>query len=171
MTRAEGIALTVRDGLTGTPLRAVVVRAVDGAGATAHVGQVVLDTEGRGELVALKPGRYRITVQANGYAAAVLPDVGVPGPALGVSLTPGGTLEVRAGERTRESGTVAARLESAAGVPYPFAMGGAEGRVVLSGPVTRLENLAPGRYTLALPDGASRPFAVVEGGTAVVELP
>jgi hypothetical protein len=58
MRRGEGIALEARDGLFGTPLRGLFVRAADGSGNPVFSGSVVLDSEGRGEVPSLKAGVY-----------------------------------------------------------------------------------------------------------------
>jgi hypothetical protein len=46
-----------------------------------------------------------------------------------------------------------------------------DGKIRLGSPVRRLENVAPGRYTLQVEGGVSRDVAISEGGRAVVSLP
>jgi hypothetical protein len=46
-----------------------------------------------------------------------------------------------------------------------------DGKIRLSGPVRRLENVAPGSYTLEVEGGVRRDVAITEGGRAVVSLP
>ena len=45
-----------------------------------------------------------------------------------------------------------------------------DGKIRLSG-VRRLENVAPGSYTLEVEGGVRRDVAITEGGRAVVSLP
>ena len=46
-----------------------------------------------------------------------------------------------------------------------------DGKIRFTGPVRRLENVAPGSYTLEVEGGARREVAITEGGRAVVSLP
>jgi len=170
MTRGEGLELRVKDGLYQIPLRQVSVRVKDGSGGAVVSTWVSLDGDGRGEISTLKPGRYTLVVSSGGYAPAILEGIVVPGAPLPVVLTPGGSVEVRPGEASREKG--AATLRDALGRPYPYRTSGAEGRVPLpAAGSTVLENVAPGSYTLAVEGIAPKGFTVTEGGRAVVELP
>ncbi len=171
LRRGEGVGLVVRDGMFGTPLRGVLVRVLDPRGATVFTGSVSLDSEGRGDIPSLKPGRYEIRVGADGYASLILPGVAVPAPPLPVSLTPGGTLEIQSGPATlARAGASGRLLDSGGAVYYPFVFS-PDGVVRLTGPVRRLDNVAPGHYTFAVDGGPRREFDLREGGTAVVSLP
>jgi hypothetical protein len=90
---------------------------------------------------------------------------------LALALTPGGTLEVRVGERTRTGRATHALLLTPAGRPAFVHMHFSEMRVPLNRPVQRLEHLPPGTYVLAVEGAPPQTFTVSEGGTAVVELP
>lgn len=170
MTRGEGLALRVRDGIYQIPLRSASVRVTDGAGATVTATWLGLDGEGNGEIASLRPGRYTLVVGSDGYATRVIDGVVVPGAPLPVALTPGGSVEVRAGEASRAKGT--ATLRDAAGRPYPYRTWGNAGELSLSPAGTQLlPNIAPGSYTLAVEGAASKTFTVAEGGRTVVELP
>jgi protocatechuate 3,4-dioxygenase beta subunit len=170
MTRGEGLALRVRDGIYQIPLRSVSVRVTDGAGATVTATWLGLDGEGSGEIASLRPGRYSLVLGSDGYATRVIDGVVVPGATLEVVLTPGGSVEVRAGEASRAKGT--ATLHDAAGRPYPYRTWGSAGELTLSPAGTQLlPNIAPGSYTLAVEGAAPKVFTVAEGGRTVVELP
>lgn len=170
MTRGEGLALRVRDGIYQIPLRSASVRVTDGSGAIVTATWLSLDGEGNGEIASLRPGSYTLVVGSGGYATRFVEGVVVPGAPLEVSLTPGGSVEVRAGEASRARGT--ATLLDAAGRPYPHRTWGSAGEVTLSPAGTQvLPNIAPGSYTLVVEGAAPKAFAVAEGGRTVVELP
>jgi len=147
-----------------------VARATDPAGTPVLAGQVPLDSEGRGEIPSLRPGRYTLRLGAAGYAPVAL-DVAVPSAPLDIALTPGGALEIHAGPETLARPGASARILTAAGEPYLPSVFSPDGRIPLSAPVRRVENVAPGRYTLVVEGGAVRDFSVAEGGRAVVEVP
>lgn len=170
LQRGEGIGLTARDGVFGVPLRGLTARVLDALGASVFMGGVTLDSEGRGEIPSVKPGQYQVTVDASGYAPVSFP-VSVPAPPMALALTPGGTLEVRAGAATLAQGSATLQVLDGSGRPYAFSLFGPAGRLVLQAPVRVLENLAPGRYTLAAAGGKPIPFAVAEGQRTLVELP
>jgi hypothetical protein len=170
MTRGEGLELRVRDGIYQIPLRGVSVRVKDGAGGNVMSTFVSLDGDGKGEVPSLKPGRYALVVESSGYAAQRLEGVVVPAAPLPVALTPGGSVEIRAGEASRAKGS--ATLRDALGQPHPLRAFGEEGRVFLpASGVATLGNVAPGSYTLAVDGVAPKGFTVTEGGRTVVELP
>jgi len=170
ITRGDGLELSVRDGVFGIPLGSVSVRVTDPAGAIVFSTWVGLDREGKGELRSLRPGRYTFVVGSDGYATRLVEGVVVPGAPLEVALTPGGSVEVRAGEASRTKG--AAALRDAAGRPYPYRTWGSAGELTLSPTGTQLlPNLAPGSYSVAVEGMAPKVFTVTEGGRTVVELP
>ena len=102
---------------------------------------------------------------------ALLRGVAVPTPALGVSLTPGGTLEVASGPETLGRPGSRARLIGPDGLPYFVNIFSSEGWLPLGQPLRRFENVAAGTYTLAVDGGASRAVEVREGLTTRAELP
>jgi protocatechuate 3,4-dioxygenase beta subunit len=170
MRRGEGIALVARDGLFGTPLRGLMVRVVDGSGGTAFTGSISLDSDGRGEVPALKAGTYELRADSSGYAP-VTRAVGVPSSELTLALTPGGTLEIQVGPQTQALPQATARLIAADGRVYlPFIFSN-DGKIRLSGPVRTLENVVPGRYVLEVEGGVRRDVEVREGQSSVVALP
>jgi protocatechuate 3,4-dioxygenase beta subunit len=178
LTRGEGIGIQVKDGLYGVPLRGVLARVFDGTRAPVFTGTLALDTNGVGEIPSLKPGRYSLIVDASGYAPAVLDGVSVPSQTVPVTLTPGGSIDITAGPKTLATGTAHATLKTAAGAPYPYTVFNIDGRVVVSADGSgqrgfrRIENVAPGSYTLTVDGGgASKVFSVAEGGLTPVELP
>lgn len=170
MTRGEGLELQARDGIYQIPLRGVSVRVRDASGGDVLATYVSLDGDGRGEVPSLKPGRYTLVLESNGYAAQRLDGIVVPGAPLPVALTPGGTVELRAGEASRGKGS--ATLRNAAGQPQPLHAFGEDGRVYLpASGVATLSNVAPGSYTIAVDGVAPKGLTVTEGGRTVVELP
>jgi protocatechuate 3,4-dioxygenase beta subunit len=177
LTRGEGIGIRVKDGVYGVPLRGVLARVFDGARSPVFTGTLSLDRNGVGEIPSLKPGRYSLIVDASGYAPAVLDGVSVPSQTVPITLTPGGSIDITAGPKTLAAGTAHATLKTASGTPYPYTAFNIDGRVVVSADGSgqrgfrRIENVAPGSYTLAVDGGASKVFSVAEGGLTPVELP
>jgi hypothetical protein len=170
MRRGEGIALEARDGMFATPLRGLLVRAIDGSGQAAFAGSVSLDSEGRGEVPSLKPGVYEVRAESSGYAPVSLPGVAVPSRTLTLTLTPGGSLEIRVGEQTLALPQPTARL-LADGRVYMWNAFTSDGKIRLSSPVRRFENVAPGRYVLEVEGGVRREVQVTEGMPSTVSLP
>lgn len=170
MTRGDGLEVRVRDGIYGIPLGSALVRVKDGRGDVGDPTWLTLDGDGKGEIAFLRPGTYTIVVGGTRYAPRTFGNVSVPGPALLVSLTPGGTLELKYGPVALAKGF--ATLLDALGRPHAFRAYGTEGRVTLTaaGHAT-IEGLAPGSYTLAVEGMEPKTFSVTEGGKALVELP
>ena len=171
LRRGEGVGLVARDGIYGTPLRELFVRVLDPAGTNLFTGGVSLDSEGRGEVPGLPPGSYELRVDAGGYAPAMLRGVAVPTPALAVSLTAGGTLEVASGPETLGRPGSRARLLGGDGLPYFLNIFSLEGWLSLGQPLRQFENVAPGTYTLAVENGPTRQVEIREGGATRLELP
>ena len=171
LTRGDGIGVVGRDGLYGVPLRGLLVRVADSQQAVVFQGSIPLDAEGKGEIPSLKPGSYTLMADASGYAAVTVPNVNVPSSPVTVSLTPGGSLEIRSGPKTLAPGTARVHLRTAAGGPVPLSLFNPTGDVVLSTPVRRLENLAPGSYVLTVEGGGSNPFSIQEGALSILDLP
>lgn len=179
LTRGEGIAIRVRDGLYNVPLRGVVVRVLDAARAPVFTGSISLDTQGAGEIPSLKPGRYALFVDASGYAAVLVDGVSVPAQEVPIALTPGGNVDITVGPKALAtgSGTAHATLRTAGGVPYPYTIFNADGRLAISADSSgergfrRITNVAPGSYVLSLDGGAGTTFTVAEGGVTPVNLP
>jgi hypothetical protein len=134
-------------------------------------GSVSLDSDGRGEVPSLRPGTYEVRAESSGYAPISLPGVSVPSRTLSLLLTPGGSLEIQAGPTTLALPQAAGRLIGADGRPYMWSAFSADGKIRLAGPVRRLENVAPGRYSFEVEGGERRDVTVSEGGRAVVALP
>jgi protocatechuate 3,4-dioxygenase beta subunit len=172
LRRGEGIAIEAKDGIFATPLRGLMLRVADGSGTAVFTGSVSLDSDGRGEVPSLRPGSYEVRAESSGYAPISLPGVAVPARTLSLLLTPGGSLEIQAGPTTLALPQAAGRLIGADGRPYMWNAFTADGKIRLSGPVRRLENVAPGRYTFEVEGGGvRRDVTVSEGGRAVVALP
>jgi len=171
MRRGEGIVLEARDGLFGTPLRGLFARVLDGSGKAAFAGSVSLDSDGRGEVPALRPGAYALRAESSGYAPVNLPSVSVPSSTVPLVLTPGGSLEIQIGPQTLALPQPTARLLGADGQVYMWNAFTDDGKIRLSGPVRRLENVAPGRYLLQIEGGVAREVDVREGMPSSVALP
>lgn len=170
MTRGDGLEVRVRDGIYGIPLRSALVRVKDGRGDVGSSTWLTLDGDGKGEIAFLRPGTYTIVVAGSRYAPRVFENVGVPGPPLQVTLTPGGTLELKYGPLALAKGF--ATVLDALGRPYAFRAYGPEGRITLTAAgYATIEGLAPGSYTLSVEGMEPKAFSVVEGGKALVELP
>jgi hypothetical protein len=97
--------------------------------------------------------------------------VTTPAPPLVVPLTVGGGIEIHAGPAALAKGTARVQVLTAGGLPYPFSFFSSEGRLTLSAPIRRLENLSPGSYVLLVDGGEGRPFEVQPGGLTIVRLP
>jgi protocatechuate 3,4-dioxygenase beta subunit len=172
LRRGEGIGLVARDGVYGTPLRGLLVRLVGSrVGGTAFEGPLSLDSEGRGEIPSVAPGSYELRVSSSGYAPVVAPGVNVPSPALTLALTPGGTLELRAGPQTLARPSASGRILREDGSTYYPWVFSPDGVIRLAGVVRRVENVAPGRYRFVGEGFPPRDFEIAEGGTSSVSLP
>ncbi len=171
LRRGEGIGVVARDGIYGVPLHGLSVRVLDSGGAPVYTGGVSLDSEGRGEIQALRPGTYELRANSDGYAPVTVPQVMVPAPSIPLTFTPGGTLEIQSGPQTLALANPSARILYPNGAVYfPFLFS-PDGLIRLSNPIRRLENIAPGSYIFAVEGGARKPFDIREGGAAVVSLP
>ena len=171
LTRGEGIGIVGRDGVYGVPLHGLMVRVLDASRATVFAGPISLDGSGRGEIPSLKPGGYTLMASASGYAVTTILGISVPSAPVTVSLTPGGSAEIRSGPKTLATGTARAQILAAAGTPYPLSLFAPDGTVALSTAIRRIDNLAPGSYVLVVAGGEQKSFAVREGAVTVVELP
>lgn len=171
LRRGAGVEMQARDGVFGTPLRGLMVRAIDAAGQTAFTGSVPLDSEGRGEVPGLRPGSYELRVDSSGYAPARLPGVTVPSPLLAVALTPGGSLEIRVGPQTLALPRPEATLLAADGRACLWSIFADDGRLRFREPLRRIENVPPGRYTLRIEGGEAHELVITEGGQTAVSLP
>ena len=111
-----------------------------------------------------------IVVAGSRYAPRTFENVAVPGPPLQVTLTPGGTLELKYGPAALAKGF--ATLLDALGRPHAFRAYGPEGRITLTAAgYATIEGLAPGSYTLSVEGMEPKAFTVTEGGKTLVELP
>lgn len=167
LARGSGLAIRGVDGLTGLPLRGITAVAYSDSGTVAFSGYVSLDSEGKGEIASLAPGRYSVYVFSEGFATRSFPLVVVPSPTLGIALTPGGRVEIRTDT------PVTARLVDSSGAPYLFFPFRRDGRLSVPAPVAAWDHVAPGSYQLIV-SGASGesavPFNVTEGATTTVQV-
>ncbi len=170
LTRAQGLTVEIRDARTNVPLRSVLAAATDTASRTAFLGAVALDSSGRGELTSLKPGSYRLWISSSGYAPRTLTSVTAPSQIVRVSLSPGGSLEIRMGPETKALPAARVRLLSTSGIPYGVDPS-PDGWFPALGGDRRIPNVEAGVYVVAVEGGASKNVTVTEGGAAVVELP
>lgn len=170
LQRGEGIGIQARDGIFGVPLRGLTARVVDASGSPVFMGNVALDSEGRGEIPSVKPGQYTATVDASGYAPVSFA-VSVPAPPVSVAMTPGGNVEIHAGPAALAKGSVTVQFLDGSGRPYAFSLFATSGRLTLSTSSRLIENFAPGRYTLTYQIGKPQEFTVSEGRTTLIELP
>ncbi|MFI5165856.1 MAG: carboxypeptidase regulatory-like domain-containing protein, partial [Thermoanaerobaculales bacterium] len=173
LSRAAGIAIKVVDGLAGVPLHGVVVRVLDGQGASAFgPAPIALDGDGQGEIPALPPGTYTVMAAASGYAPVRLDGVNVPSATVTIAVTPGGTVLVQAGGKTLAPGTATGTITTTAGQPAMLSLFNLQGAFAISEPNLQLRNVPPGSYVLTLPAlEIAVPFAVTMGATTTVQLP
>jgi hypothetical protein len=170
MVRGDGLDVTGRDGLLGTPLGSFYARVFDGTGAELATSYVGLDSAGVGEIPSLNPGAYSIVATSRGFAPAAFDGVPVPGPALAVALTPGGTLDVDVPEDRLKGGPLACRMLGPRGLPLVFRTWGNRGEFSLAASSTHLTNFPSVSGTLTCPGFAPAAFTVSEGGTARIAL-
>lgn len=171
LQRGEKLGIQLRDGLSGAPLRSAYVTITDVAGSRDFMGDLPLDAEGRGEIPGLRSGACRVVVTSAGYAPQLRPSVTLPSPLLGISMTPGGRLEIRSGPETLGRKPARGRLLGSEGHPVPLDLYAADGWFTLSSAPRKFEHAPAGTFTLVVDGGASRTVTVPEGGSVVVELP
>jgi hypothetical protein len=172
LKRGEGVGLVVHDGIFATPLRGVFVRVVDAGGTSVYVGGVSLDSDGRGDIPSLKPGRYEIRLGADSYASTVLRGITVPSSPLSVALTPGGSVDIQVGPQTLAAPNASGRLLDSGGAVYYASPFSPDGVIRLAGEgARRLDHVAPGRYTFVLESGVRKDVDVREGGSSAIVLP
>jgi hypothetical protein len=169
LVRGDGLDVTGRDGLLGTPLGFLNLRVYDGAGAQLASSYVRLDSAGRGEIPSLKPGSYSVLASASGFAPAAFDGVPVPGTGLVVTLTPGGTLDVDVPAERLKSGPLMCRV-TGRGTPLAWRLWGNRGEMSLSGSSTHLTNFPPVAGILTCPGSAPVSFMVTEGGSTRIAV-
>ena len=170
LTRGDGLDVTGRDGLLGTPLESFSARVFDGAGAELPTSYVLLDSTGVGEIPSLKPGSYSIIAVSSGFAPATFDGVPVPGPSLAVRLTPGGTLDIDVPAERLKSGPLACVVAGPRGLPLAFRPWRKRGDLSLASSSTHLANFPAVSGTLTCPGFAPAAFTVTEGGAVRVAL-
>ncbi len=163
-----GLAIEARDAM-GSGLRDVFVRVQEGAG-DVFSGLVNLDSEGRGEIPGISPGNYTVLAQASGYAPLSVPNVMTPSTTLRLTLTPGGTVELRTTEDFLAAGPKSGQIVSLSGAPVSVEAGGPSSFSLVTFN-RRFENLAPGSYRLILEGGVEKTFEIIEGGITIVDVP
>lgn len=167
MAKSSGTRLRVvdaRDGRTLTPN----VMVLDLSGSVLSTERFQTLSEGAVTLD-IAPGRYRLEVGANGYAAQRR-IVTVPSQEIRVGLTPGGKLILRAPLERPQRVTI---RDAEGVVVYPWSWS-TEPSFVVEG-ATTIRAIAPGEYTLeARPvsggDTRTERVRIEEGATADVEL-
>jgi hypothetical protein len=170
LRRGDGIVIVAHDGIYGMALRSLMARVADAQGTTVFAGGVTLDGNGQGEIPSLPPGAYQMRLGAPGYAPLTLPAVQVPAPPIPVALTPGGGLDLAIGPTTLALPAASAQLIGAGGVYFP-SLFSPDGRIRLTSPVQRLDNVTPGHYSLVVAGGVTREIDVREGVRTPVSLP
>ncbi len=140
MVRGDGLDVTGRDGLLGTPLGPSMRGSSTARGPSCWTLTCRLDSAGVGEIPSLNPGAYSIIASSNRFAPATYDGVTVPGPALAVTLTPGGTLDIDVPAERLKGGPIACRVTSASGLPLAFRQWGRRGDLSLASASTHLTN-------------------------------
>jgi protocatechuate 3,4-dioxygenase beta subunit len=170
LARGDGLDVAGRDGLLGTPLGSFSARVFDGTGAELTTSYVRLDSSGRGEIPSLNPGSYSILASANGFATTAYDGVPIPGPALAVSLTPGGTLDIDVPTERLKNGPVACLVAGPRGLPLAFRPWGNRGNLSLAGASTHLTNFPAVSGTLRCVGFSPLFFTVQEGGATRIAV-
>jgi hypothetical protein len=170
LARGDGLDVTGRDGLLGTPLGSFYVRVSDGTGAEVVIAYVRLDSAGRGEIPSLKPGSYSIVASTSGLAPAAFDGVLVPGPALTVALTPGGTLDVDVPAERLKGGPLKCAVTGSRGSSLFFRQWGNRGELSLASSSVHLTNFPAVAGLLTCPGTAPVPFIVIEGGSTRIAV-
>ncbi|MFI5181819.1 MAG: carboxypeptidase regulatory-like domain-containing protein [Thermoanaerobaculia bacterium] len=170
MVRGDGLDVTGRDGLLGTPLGSLYVRILSGAGVDLAGMSVALDSQGRGEIPSLAPGSYTIVAGATGLAPVAFDGVTVPGPALAITLTPGGTLDIDVSAERIKGSPLACLVTGPGGRPLPLRVWGKRGDLSISTTLVQLTTFPPVSGTLVCAGSAPVPFTVTEGGTTRLAL-
>jgi len=160
----SGTRLRIVDGMKGVPVSRARVR-VTAQGAIAFEETLVLDSGGRGELPAMAPGSYVLSVVVAGYAPRSL-SIQTPAPAIDVSVEPGGRLQLRLPASTSNR----VRLLDAGGIAQAVAGSDAAGWTSIAGPTTVWMNVAAGSYRLESRTGSVTPVVVRSGLTSVVDV-
>lgn len=170
LVRGDGLDVTGRDGILGTPLGSFYVRIFDSAGTELSSSTVSLDSAGRGEIPSLKPGSYSIVAGGSGFAPSAFDGVSVPGPALAVALTPGGTLDVDVAAERFKTGPLKCAVTGPRGNSLAFRQWGNRGELSISVAALRLTNFPAAAGTLSCSGSAPVPFVVTEGGTTHIAV-
>ncbi len=170
LARGDGLDVTGRDGLLGTPLETFTARVFDGAGAELPTSYVLLDSAGVGEIPSLKPGSYSIIAASRGFAPVTYDGVPVPGPALAVRLTPGGTLDIDVPAERFKSKPLVCVVSGPRGRPLAFRQWGKRGDLSLAAPSTHLANFPAVSGMLACPGFTPLAFTVTEGGATRITV-
>lgn len=170
LARGDGLDVTGRDGLLGTPLSMLWVKVYDGTGSQVLEAFPPLDSAGRGEIPSLKPGAYTIVAAGgSGYAPLSYVGVPVPGPALAVTPTPGGTVNVDVAPEKLKGGPLTCVLTGPRGL-LAYRMAGSRGELSVYSSSLRLANFPPVSGLLSCPGLTPVPFDVTEGGTTRIVL-
>jgi large repetitive protein len=171
LARGDGLDVTGRDGLLGTPLGSFYARVFDASGSEIVSTYVRLDSAGRGEIPSLKPGSYSILAGASGLATAAFDGVPVPGPALAVTLTPGGTLDIDVPADRLKGGPLACVVTGPRGLPLAFRQSWTQrGALSLSSASSHISNFPAVSGTLSCSGFTAVPFTVTEGGTTRISV-
>ena len=172
LKRGEGIELEAKDGIFATPLRGLFVRVVDGSGNAAFAAASRSTATAAARCRRSSPGVYELRAESSGYAPVSAAERRRARRARSACCSrPAARSRSRPGPRRSRCRRPTGRLIGADGRPYMWSAFTPDGKIRLSGPVRRLENVAPGRYTFEVEGGVRRDVTVNEGGRAVVSLP
>jgi hypothetical protein len=97
--------------------------------------------------------------------------VTVPATTISLLLTPGGSLDIQAGPQTLALADASGRLIGADGRAYMWNVFTTDGKIRLTSPLRRIDNVVPGSYVFQVEGAVSREVTVTEGGRSVVTLP
>jgi hypothetical protein len=159
-----GTRLRIVDGTNGVPVSRAHVR-VTAQGAIAFAETLTLDNAGRGDMPALAPGNYLLTVLVAGYAPRSLV-IRSPVPTIDVSMEPGGRVQLRLPAVTSNR----VRLLDADGIAQAVSGSDTAGWASIVGPTTVWTNVAAGSYRLESMTGGVTTVVVRSGVTSVVDV-
>jgi large repetitive protein len=164
----DGLTLRVVDRRDGRALSADIV-VHDARNVVAWSGRPSPRADGTIR-IPVASGTYRVSAWATGYAPSNL-QISSDGAPQTIALTPGGTLVIESRARV----PVRARLLDQLGAPYPTSRWNHSGEVTLAPGTNRLNNLAPGPYTIQILGDTGAPAtsegAVVrEGETTAISI-
>lgn len=164
----EGLSLRVVDHRDGRPLAAFIA-VYDAQNAVAWEGQPSPREDGTIR-IPVSSGTYNVTASASGYAPSTV-RISSVGTTETIALSVGGSLVIESGFPS----SIRAKLVDSWGMPHRTSRWNRSGEITIVHGTSRLENLAPGHYTLQILNDAGTPVrnetvVIREGETSSISL-